>query len=149
MIYERATLEDLQEILDLQHLAFKSEAKILNNFNIPPMVQDYAGIKEEFDKGIFLKAVDNGKIVGSARGYIEDGTGIIRKLIVHPEYRCRGIGSKLLYKIEQALDVKRYVAFTSNKSVSNLALVEVLGYRIFKKEEIAPNLTYIYLEKVL
>ncbi len=149
MVYERATLDDLQEILDLQHLAFKSEARLLNNFDIPPMVQDYAGIKEEFDKGIFFKAVDNGRIIGSSRGYIENGTGIIRKLIVHPDYRCRGIGSKLLYKIEQALDVKRYVVFTSNKSVSNLALTEVLGYSIFKQEKVTPNLTYIYLEKVL
>jgi len=149
MIYERATIDDLQEILNLQHLAFKSEAKILNNYEIPPLLQDYDSIKEEFDKGIFIKAVEDGKIIGSSRGYIEDGTGIIRKIIVRPEYRCRGIGTKLLYKMEQALDVKRYVVFTSNKSVSNLALSEVLGYKIFKKEEITPNLTYIYLEKIL
>ena len=149
MVYERATVEDLQEILDLQHLAFKSEAELLKNFDIPPMTQDYDGIKEEFDRGIFLKVVDEGVIVGSIRGFIEDGTGVIRKAIVHPDYRNRGIGTKLLYKMEKELNTKRYVLFTSNKSVTNLALCEVLGYQIFKKEQITDNLTYIYLEKVL
>lgn len=35
----RAVKEDLQEILDLQYLAYQSEAKLLNNYNIPPLNQ--------------------------------------------------------------------------------------------------------------
>ena len=40
----------------------------------------------EYKKGIILKALDEkGKIIGSVRGYLEDGTVYIGKLMVHPQ----------------------------------------------------------------
>ncbi|SCW26904.1 L-amino acid N-acyltransferase YncA [Ruminococcaceae bacterium YRB3002] len=150
MVIQRATADDLKEILELQYVAFESEAKILNNYKIPPMVQTMDSIREEFDKGIFLKAVDNdGTLVGSIRGYYEEDYVVIRKLFVRPDRRCHGIGTKLLYAMEKEFDTKRYVIFTSNKSVSNLALTETLGYRIFKKEPQDEVLTYVFLEKIV
>ena len=150
MIYRRANREDLPEILQLQYSAFQSEARILKNFTIPPLVQTIEGLTEEFDKGIFMKAVnDDGLIIGSSRAYREGDDVIIRKLIVDPAFRCRGIGSKLLYLAEQEIPNKRYVLYTSNKSVGNVALFETLGYTVFKKEPFNDELTYIYMEKIV
>ena len=39
MNIEKAEREDLQEILDLQYLAYQSEARLLNNMDIPPLKQ--------------------------------------------------------------------------------------------------------------
>lgn len=39
MIIERASLEDAKEILELQKLAYVSEAEIYNDYSIPPMMQ--------------------------------------------------------------------------------------------------------------
>ena len=149
MVIQRATEADLKTILELQYVAFESEAKILKNYKIPPMVQTMESIKEEFDKGIFLKAIENGEIIGSIRGYYEEDYAVIRKLFVVPEKRCHGYGTKLLYAMEKELNSSRYVIFTSNKSVSNLALTETLGYRIFKEEPQDEVLTYIFLEKIV
>ena len=150
MQYKRAVAEDLPEILQLQYLAFQSEARILKNTKIPPLVQDLDGLREEFDKGVFFKAVDDdGKIIGSSRGYREGDDVIIRKLIVAPEHRCNGYGTKLLYLVENELPSSRYVLYTSNKSVGNVALFETLGYSVFKKEPFNDELTYIYMEKIV
>ena len=39
MMIERAKIEDAKEILDLQKLAYQSEAEIYNDYTIPPLTQ--------------------------------------------------------------------------------------------------------------
>ena len=61
MMIEGAMVSDIEEILSLQKLAYRSEAEIYNDFNIPPLVQTLEGIKNDFENQIFLKKynVDN------------------------------------------------------------------------------------------
>ena len=85
---------DLEAILELQRLAYQGEARLLNDFSIPPLMQTLEEMKEEFRSGIFLKAVDEkGKIVGSVRGTLRGDTLLIGKLMVHPEHQGSGRGS--------------------------------------------------------
>ena len=51
---------DLEAILELQRLAYQSEARLLNDFSIPPLMQTLEEMKEELRNGVFLKAVDAG-----------------------------------------------------------------------------------------
>ena len=44
----------------------------------------------EADRIVFLKAVVNGKIIGSVRGYAVGETAYLRRMIVHPYFRRRG-----------------------------------------------------------
>ena len=68
MIIQKAERKDLQEILDLQYLAYQSEAQLLDNPNIPPLKQTLEEFEKEFDVGTVLKVVDeNYVIVGSVR----------------------------------------------------------------------------------
>ena len=83
----KARYDDLQTILELQFLAYQSEAMLLNNFDIPPLKQTISEIQNEYEKGVILKAVDDcEKIIGSVRAHREYETVHIGKLIVHPEY---------------------------------------------------------------
>lgn len=52
----------MQEILDLQYLAYQSEAKLFNNPDIPPLKQTLADIENEYQKGIILKALNDKKL---------------------------------------------------------------------------------------
>lgn len=47
MNIEKAEIEDLQEILDLQYLAYQSEARLLNNMDIPPLKQTLEDVFKE------------------------------------------------------------------------------------------------------
>lgn len=144
----KAEFSDLDQILKLQYLAYQSEAKLNNNYSIPPLLQTLEELQVEYQNGTILKAEDeNNTILGSVRGCSKDNTLHIGKLIVHPDHQGKGIGSKLLLTMEQAYPKHRYELFTSNKSVKNIRLYEHLGYVRYQEKEVAPDLIFIYLEK--
>lgn len=148
MYIEKAAEQDLQEILDLQYIAYQSEAKLLDNWNIPPLKQTLPQVQEEYRKGIILKVVDEkNSIVGSVRGYLENHTVYIGKLMVHPEKQRQGLGKKLLLAMEKEYPNERYELFTSTMSKRNIEFYEKLGYRIFEEKKITEQLSFVYLEK--
>lgn len=147
MTISRATKDDLPAILQLQYLAYQSEAVLLQNFSIPPLMQTLTDLQVEFDRGVVLKAEEGRMIVGSVRAYCEDGTTRIGKLIVDPAFQGRGIGTALLSAVEQACFAPRYELFTSSKSEKNIHLYERAGYVRYAEETVTPTLRFVYLEK--
>ena len=148
ILIKKAQKEDLEKILELQYLAYQSEAKLFGNMDIPPLKQTIEEVYNEFQKGTILKALDDiGVIIGSVRAYQENGTVYIGKLMVHPEMQRKGIGTKLLLEIEREYPNQRYELFTSTKSISNIRLYERLGYKIFKEETVSQELQFVYLQK--
>ena len=103
---------------------------------------------EEYEKGIVLKAVTEEEIIiGSVRAYENEGTVYIGKLMVYPDYRRQGYGSKLLTEIEKCYTGKRYELFTSTKSEDNIRLYQRTGYTIFDQRPINEDLIFVFLEK--
>jgi N-acetylglutamate synthase-like GNAT family acetyltransferase len=148
MVIEPAQLEDAEEILALQKLAYLSEAEIHDDYTIPPLTQTLEETKVEFRAQLVLKATLEGKVIGSVRAYMEGGTCCIGKLIVHPDYQNRGIGTRLMHEIEVCFpEAERYELFTGYKSERNLHLYNKLGYRPFKTKKVTEKLTLVFLEK--
>ena len=144
----KAERSDLEMILKLQYLAFQSEARIWQDYKIKPLYQTLAEIGEEYEKGPVLNAVlDDGTLVGSVRGYVEEGTLYILKLIVHPDFQGQGIGTALVHAIEALHPGLRYELYTSCRSQRNLHLYEKLGYKRYSEEVLSPIFTFIHLEK--
>ncbi len=151
---ENAAVEDAEEVLSLQRLAYRSEAEINNDFSIQPLRQSVAEVIEEFRMQTVLKvsAAKEGaaakKIIASVKGYQRNGTCHIGKLIVHPDYRNMGIGTELLGVIEKHFGgVSRYELFTGEKSARNIRMYERAGYRQFKIEKINDRLNLVFMEK--
>lgn len=150
MIVERAKPEDAQEVLVLQKLAYLSEAAIYGEYNIPPLTQTLAGLEGDFRKQTVLKVTMHGRIVGSVRGYVSEGTCFVGRLIVHPDFQNQGIGTRLLAEIEATFDQsRRFELFTGHQSERNLYLYRKLGYKPFRSEQITDKLTIVYLEKTV
>ncbi len=145
-----ATVEDAAEILDLQKLAYQSEAEIHKDHDIPPLKQTLAEMEEDFTRQHVLKAIYNGRIVGSVRAHADGGTCFIGHLIVHPHFQNQGIGTALMMRIERYFStVERYELFTGHKSERNLYLYAKLGYVEFRRQQVSANLTFVFLEKGL
>jgi ribosomal protein S18 acetylase RimI-like enzyme len=89
----RASLEDAETILHLQMRAYLSEAEIYNDYSIPPLIQTFSEIRQEFSQQVFLNALEEGEIVGSVRAYLEKGTAYIGRLVVKPDSQNKGIGT--------------------------------------------------------
>jgi ech hydrogenase subunit C len=128
--YLHARGSDAPEILALQKIAFKNEGEIYGEENVPAPQQTLAELESDFERMLFLKAMVNGKIIGSARVERRDGTASISCVVVHPWYQNRGIGRRLFEEIEQTFpEAKRFQATTSQKSERTLRQLERLGYR--------------------
>jgi len=149
MIINKAKVSDAKEILSLQKRAYQSEAELYNDFSIPPLVQTLEEVKEEFKNQVFLKVVENSKLIGSVRALqINRDTCYIGRLIVHPDFQNHGIGTKLMKEIEDIFkECPRFELITGHKSYKNIRLYEKCGYNIFKTEKLTENLNLIYLEK--
>lgn len=148
MIVVRAEKRDLQKILELQYLAYQSEARLFDDQDIPPLKQTLTDVENEFQKGIILKALDEDKtIIGSVRAFCDNGTVYIGKLMVHPSKQGQGIGTKLLLEMEKQYPNKRYELFTSTKSEKNIALYQKFGYKIYDEKQVTEELRFVYMEK--
>ena len=172
ILYLRADLSDAPEILALQKVAYQSEAEIYGDDSLPALQQTLEDLKDDFerrpqreatvlgargardasaagpDQIVFLKAVVNGKIIGSVRGYAVDSTAYLSRLIVHPYFRKRGIGRRVLDEIEQAFPgVTRFETKTGHQSKRNLFQLAQRGYQTFKTEPFTPAITWVCLQK--
>jgi ribosomal protein S18 acetylase RimI-like enzyme len=144
----KATLADLSPILRLQKECYQTEAEIYDDYNIPPLRQDLKSLEEEFAQATILKAEIGGELVGSVRGYIDQETAYIGKLIVAPDFQNRGIGRQLIEAIESTLnDCHQFELFTGSLSSKNLHLYTKLGYTEFKRHTVSDNLTMVFLRK--
>ena len=95
----KADFVDLNKILELQYLAYQSEAVLFGTNDIPPLKQTMEEVIQEYRNSIILKMIsEENDIIGSVRAREDNGTAYIGKLMVHPDYRCCGCGTKLLRK---------------------------------------------------
>jgi ribosomal protein S18 acetylase RimI-like enzyme len=144
----QASPDDASEILALQKMAYQSEARLNDDWTIPPLTQTLPEIVSEFEAKVFLKAVCANKIIGSVRATFDSGTCQVGRLIVHPDYQRKGIGTLLMCGIETAFSrAERFELFTGIKSINNIRLYQRLGYREYREEDLSPNVRIVFMEK--
>jgi ribosomal protein S18 acetylase RimI-like enzyme len=149
MRIERADYRDLEEILDLQKRCYLSESEIYDDPAIPPLTQTLGEIEEEHKSHRFYKITTDGKIIASVRAREDEGTCFIGKLIVHPDFQNRGMGSRVMEHVESDFpEARRFELFTGYKSLRNLHLYRKLEYVRFKEKSISQKLTLVFLEKI-
>ena len=146
----KATTDDAQTILDIQKVAYLSEAEMYNNYQIAPLIEEIDETREDFEKKTILKAVVNGEIVGSVRGDENEGTVYVQRLMVHPDYQNKGIAKKLMLGLEDYFPTcERFDLYTGSQSLGNIHLYKSLGYEQYKLETIRENIEFVFLAKVI
>jgi GNAT superfamily N-acetyltransferase len=144
----QASPVDAPEILALQKVAYQSEARLNDDWTIPPLTQTLLESEAEYETKIFLKAVCAGRIIGSVRASLNSGTCLIGRLIVHPDYQGNGIGTLLMGRIETVFSrAERFELFTGSKSVDNIRFYQRLGYREYREEDLSPKVRLVFMEK--
>jgi ribosomal protein S18 acetylase RimI-like enzyme len=143
-----AALADAEAILALQRLAYQSEARLYDDWSIPPLTQTLEETRTELARMTVLKACDGEVVVGSVRAVVQDGVCSIGRLIVHPEYQGRGIGTRLMLAIESAFPkAATFELFTGSKSLRTIRLYERLGYATVRTERWSEKLSLVFMRK--
>jgi ribosomal protein S18 acetylase RimI-like enzyme len=148
MRIEEAKREDAAEILAVQKLSFISQAELYNDFSLPPLMETEEKTKDDFDDHLFLKASVEGEIIGSIRASLRGDAVTIKRLVVHPDFQNRGIGTELVTEIEKRFPgATRFRLFTGHKSQKSIHLYEKLGYAIYRTKKESEDLTLVFMEK--
>ncbi|MDO9538138.1 MAG: GNAT family N-acetyltransferase [Thermoplasmata archaeon] len=134
-----ANTADSEEISQLYRTVW---TPFLNDFpkelmdNRMPLARE---IKASMEKKTYFIVRDKAKIIGVARATIEHGACLLDRMVVHPEFRGKGIGKALtLHIIDYARNnnAKKIWLDTSPKLTEAIALYESLGFRecgLFRK----------------
>jgi len=144
-----ATIKDADLLLELQRVAYESEAKLHNDFNIPPLTQSLDELKADFENKTILKVVNEGELLASGQARFESGTCHIGRMAVWPDLQGKGIGSKLLSALESIFpNATQAELFTGQNSVANLAMYKHRGYIEFKRAKLGKT-SVVYLKREL
>jgi len=147
-IIERATRADAPAILELQKLAYRAEAGLYDDRNLPPLTQTLEELRAEFAESVVLKAVADGVIIGSVRARRDGDTWHVGRLVVHPDFQGQGLGTRLLRAIEcESGDSRKIELFTGHRSAGNIRLYERLGYVRSRERVLSPAVTLVFMEK--
>jgi GNAT superfamily N-acetyltransferase len=145
----RADDSDLNEILELQKLAFREIGEFYNDPGMPVLTQTLDEYREEAKGLVIFKAVIDGKIIGSVRGRMDGNVCMIGRLIVHPDHWNKGIGRKLFTSMENEFNAPVYELVTGYLDKKNISLYEKLGYHVCDEPlmKITDRLYYIRMRK--
>ncbi len=145
-----AEIQDCDEIIQLQRLAYESEAQLYKNWTLPPLLQAADSLRQEFETSLILKAIEGNKIVGSVRAKLVEDTCHIGRLIVHPDFQRKGIGSDLLQHIEKRFSQQaaHFELFTGSKSESNIRFYVRNKYAISQTKALNETISLIYFVKL-
>lgn len=144
----RAGLDDAEAILGLQKRAYEAEARLYDDWSIPPLTQSVDSLREELGSMHVLKAVQDGAVAGSVRARAEGATCHIGRLIVEPELQGRGIGSALLRAIEAEFPgAMQFELFTGSKSEANIRLYQRHGYEVVTTRALSARVVLVYMGK--
>jgi GNAT superfamily N-acetyltransferase len=143
-----ATTDDLEGVLKLQYLCYQVEGERYDDYAIPPLTQNLAGVRADREAGVLLVIRLKDEVIGSVRGRQEGDAFHIGRLVVHPRFQRRGLGTRLLAAIEErAGDAERLELFTGELSTEFLAMYAAAGYRKSHTQEITPRLRMVHLRK--
>lgn len=132
----------------LQKVAYRRKAILYGDWTIPALTQTLNELREEFATKAFLVAQQNTVFIGSVRAELHETTCCIERLMVHPAWQRQGIGTRLMLAMEtQFPQAERYEVSVWDRSLDNLRLCQRLGYRIFRRAPVSPQVTAIFMEK--
>ena len=126
--------DDAGEVLTLQRAAYVTQARLHQDWELPPLTQTLAGVRADLaDPGVVGLGLRCGHRLVAAVRIRPDGAGnaVLERLTVVPDRQGTGLGTRLLRAAEDAVpdDVARMVLFTGGRSEANLRLYRRHGYR--------------------
>lgn len=130
LVIERATGEDIPQILAVQRRAFAAEAAVYGA-HIAPMIETAEALAAIFDSSVILKGTFDGRIVASVRARLDKNNVCqVGRLSVDPDFQNRGFAKAIMRAVAAVYpECTACELFTGAQSEKNIGLYETLGFR--------------------
>jgi ribosomal protein S18 acetylase RimI-like enzyme len=136
----------VRQIHAVQIAAYTIESQLIDYPQLPPLfatVEDFRQSQETF-----LVCLLDGVVTGATSYLVTADTVEICRLVVHPHYFRRGIGSQLLLAVEQQNPRwQNLMVSTAAQNIPAIGLYEKRGYRIVRHEQLPDGLELVHLQK--
>lgn len=154
ILFEKATLEDAEELLEVQRKSFQEALDLYEDYDTNPMFEKIEKISYKIQNQNYYKILADGRIIGGLHACkLADFECYLNRIFILPSFENLGIGKKAIKFIEEEkdfADAKRWRLDTPHKSFKNHFFYEKLGYvRTGRVEEISEKLKLIYYEKII
>ena len=144
----KANHQDISELYQLQLLAFESEAEMIGSRAVPALMETEEHNRNDFTNWITLKMVNSAdEIIGAIRYKKVDDIVEIGRLMVHPDYRHRGLAQRLIEEVDRVCPQDTKELYTCTKSWINIRLYEKTGYSATKEVTEETGLSFVYMRK--
>lgn len=143
-----ADTDDIPELFALQRIAFETEAEMIGSRSVPALLESEEHFRKDFVNWVTLKLTDDcGRIIGAIRYQKSDGIIEIGRVMVHQDYRRKGLAQRLLAEVEHRCQAETYELYTCTKSWKNIRLYEKMGYKQCEEVEGEDGLSFVYMRK--
>jgi predicted N-acetyltransferase YhbS len=144
----RAVASDADAVHALKMRAFAEEGRLSGSTEIPPLLEDRGAVERDIREHTVLVAMDDGQVVGSARGVVSGNACEIRAVCVDPSRQGRGLGRALVRAVEEAHpDVERFELTTNTVVPGNVEFYERQGYRVTGTTQFTDRIVLARLSK--
>ncbi|CAI6080275.1 GNAT family N-acetyltransferase [Cohnella sp. JJ-181] len=116
------------ELWRLQHAAYRIEAELIGVPDLPPLHDTIESLQASEET--FWGYMDDGELAGAiAAERAKDGSGVISRMMVHPDYFRRGIAGALIAHMMQAWpEVSVWEVTAEARNLPAIALYERHGF---------------------
>ncbi|MBO8172121.1 MAG: GNAT family N-acetyltransferase [Bacillaceae bacterium] len=137
-----------KEVLHLQRLAYRIEAKWLGTDDIPPLKESINDLQASGE--VFYGYFDEQKLVGVMAYKAEGSVLDIHRLMVHPDYFRRGIAGELLQFVEKSNPaVRTIIVSTGSRNEPAKQLYRRHGFINTGEKKVKPGLSLTLFQKSL
>lgn len=125
-------------LLQIQHVAFAVEARLIRDERIPALHEDVEGLRAA--RLPWLAAFADCRLVGAV-GWTENDEKLdVDRLVVTPDMHRHGVGSALVREVLQRAGKRHAVVSTGRNNVPAKTLYEHLGFVAVEDEEVIEGL---------
>lgn len=143
-----ADIKDVPKLYQLQLRAFESEAAMIGSRDVPALQETEEEARRDFANWDTVKLEDDdGTLIGAIRCRQDTGFIDVGRLMIHPDYRRRGLAQKLLAEVDRLYPGAVKELYTCTKSWSNIKLYEKMGYQAYKEHREDSGLSFVYMRK--
>jgi ribosomal protein S18 acetylase RimI-like enzyme len=143
--------ETAEEVWALQHPAYRVEAELIGVADLPPLRDTVKSLQACGESFWGYQDEDEGDLIGAISFESErEGHYTICRLMVHPDFMRRGIGSLLMRHLLS--ESSRFATWTVTAEVRNLpaiSLYESFGFERRDTFKPTPGITMLRLERAL